>query len=88
MMRHKNIYSYFIKRIGGRLYGIAKTGQQEYDDALVLYGMNPSITNPMRTFRASLVGKSHLEPSMLHYQMGAPSLGRSHAHLPDATSCV
>jgi hypothetical protein len=54
IMRHRNIYSYFIQRAGGRLYGIAKTGQQEYDDALILYGMNPSVTNPMHTFYASL----------------------------------
>jgi hypothetical protein len=32
------------------LYGIAKTGQQEYDAALILYSENPSITNPMHTF--------------------------------------
>jgi hypothetical protein len=55
MMRHRNIYSYFMQREGGRLYEIAKTGQQGYDAALVLYGENPSVANPMRTFRASLV---------------------------------
>jgi hypothetical protein len=37
------------------LYGIAKIGQHEYDDALVLYDENPSIANPMSTFHASLV---------------------------------
>jgi hypothetical protein len=26
-----NIYSYFMQRAGGRLYGIAKMGQHEYD---------------------------------------------------------
>jgi hypothetical protein len=36
MMRHGNIYSYFIQRECERLYGIAKMGQQEYDVALVL----------------------------------------------------
>jgi hypothetical protein len=55
MIRHRNIYSYFMQREGGRLYGIAKTGEQEYDATLILYGVNPSIANPMRTFRASLV---------------------------------
>jgi hypothetical protein len=54
MMRHKNIYSCFIHRAGGRLYGIAKIGQQEYDYALILYSENPSVANPMRTFHASL----------------------------------
>jgi hypothetical protein len=33
MMRHRNIYSYFMQRAGGRLYEIAKTGQHEYDAA-------------------------------------------------------
>jgi hypothetical protein len=37
MMRHKNMYSYFMQRAGERLYEIANTGQQEYDAALVLY---------------------------------------------------
>jgi hypothetical protein len=37
------------------LYGIVKTGQQEYDAALILYGENPSIANSIRTFCASLV---------------------------------
>jgi hypothetical protein len=55
MMRHRNIYSYFIQREGERLYGIVKTDQQEYNAALILYGENPSITNPMRIFCASLV---------------------------------
>jgi hypothetical protein len=54
MMRHRNIYSYFMQREGGRLYGIAKTGQQEYDATLILYGENPSVAIPMRTFHASL----------------------------------
>jgi hypothetical protein len=54
MMRHRNIYSYIIQREGGRLYEIAKTCQQEYDAALILYGMNPSIANPMWTFCTSL----------------------------------
>jgi hypothetical protein len=73
MMRHMNLYSYFMQRAGGRLYGIAKTCQQEYDAALVLYGQNPSIANPMRSLR-----QSHLEPSIPHYQTGASSLGHSH----------
>jgi hypothetical protein len=37
------------------LYGIGKMGQQEYDDALVLYGVNPYVANPMHTFYASMV---------------------------------
>jgi hypothetical protein len=31
MMRHRNIYSYFIQSEGGRLYGIGKTVQHDYD---------------------------------------------------------
>jgi hypothetical protein len=54
MMKYGNIYSYFIQIACVRLYGIAKIVQQEYDDALILYSVNPSVTNPMRTFRASL----------------------------------
>jgi hypothetical protein len=54
MMRHRNIYSYFIQRAGGILYGIAKACQHEYDDALILYSENQSVANPMRTFHASL----------------------------------
>jgi hypothetical protein len=46
MMRHKNMYSYFMQREGGRLYGIAKIGQQEYDATLVLLGENPFVANP------------------------------------------
>jgi hypothetical protein len=66
MMRHRNIYSYFIQRVGGRLYGIAKTGQQEYNGALVLYDMNPSVANPMRTFYASLA-KSRSKSSRAYH---------------------
>jgi hypothetical protein len=29
MMRHRNICSYFMQSVGGRLYGIVKIGQQE-----------------------------------------------------------
>jgi hypothetical protein len=54
MMRHGNIYSYFRQREGGMLYGIANTCQQEYDAALILYGENPSVANPIRTFHTSL----------------------------------
>jgi hypothetical protein len=36
MMRHKNIYLYFMHIECERLYEIAKTGQQEYDVALIL----------------------------------------------------
>ena len=34
MIKQRNINSYFIQREGGRLYGITKTGQHEYDDAI------------------------------------------------------
>jgi hypothetical protein len=33
-VEQRNINSYFIQREGGRLYGITKTGQHEYDDAI------------------------------------------------------
>jgi hypothetical protein len=46
-MRHGNIYSYFMQRAGERLYEIVKIGQHEYDAADELYGVIPSITNPM-----------------------------------------
>jgi hypothetical protein len=46
--------SNFIQRDGGRLYGIAKMGQQEYGVEFVLNGSKPSVTNPKRTFLASL----------------------------------
>jgi hypothetical protein len=55
MMRHRNIYSYFMQIVGGRLYGIAKACQHEYDVADELYSINPSVANPMQTFLASLV---------------------------------
>jgi hypothetical protein len=54
MIRHKNMYSYFTQRAGGTLYEISKTDQQEYDATLILYSENPYVTNPMRTFSASL----------------------------------
>jgi hypothetical protein len=54
MMRHRNMYSYFMQRASGRFYGIAKIGQQEYNVALILYSENPSVANPMHTFHASL----------------------------------
>jgi hypothetical protein len=34
MIKQRNINSYFIQREGERLYGITKTGQHEYDDAI------------------------------------------------------
>jgi hypothetical protein len=55
MMRHRNIYSYFMQRAGDRLYEIAKTDQHEYDAVDELYDMNPFVTNPMRTFLTSLM---------------------------------
>jgi hypothetical protein len=46
-MRHRNIYLYFMQKVGERLYEIAKMGQHEYDAADELYNMKPSIANPM-----------------------------------------
>jgi hypothetical protein len=34
MIKQRNINSYFIQREGGRLYGITKIDQHEYDDAI------------------------------------------------------
>jgi hypothetical protein len=45
MMMHMNINSYFMQRQDGRLYGIAKIGQQEYNALLLLKGMKPSNAN-------------------------------------------
>jgi hypothetical protein len=42
-----------MQRRGRRLYGTANTGQQEYDDALSLKGVKPSVVSPMQTFLAS-----------------------------------
>jgi hypothetical protein len=53
-MRQRNMNSNFKQRDGGRLYGTAKMGQQEYAVELVLNGSKPSITNPKFTFLASL----------------------------------
>jgi hypothetical protein len=66
MMRHRNIYSYFIQRAGVRLCGIAKTCQHEYDDALILYSENPSVANPMRTFHASLAKSGSKSSRVFH----------------------
>jgi hypothetical protein len=66
MMRHRNIYSYFMQREGERLYGIAKMGQQEYDVALILYGRNPSVAIPMCTFHASLVNSASKSSRAFH----------------------
>jgi hypothetical protein len=66
MMKDGNIYSYFIQRSCVRLYEIAKIGQQEYDDALVLYGVNPSVANPMRTFHASLAKSGSKSSRVFH----------------------
>jgi hypothetical protein len=37
--------SYFMQREGGRLYGIAKMGQQEYGEVFVLNGEKSSVTD-------------------------------------------
>jgi hypothetical protein len=69
MMRHMNIYSYFIQRAGGRLYEIIKTGQYKYDDALILYVDNPSVVNPMRTFHASLAKSESKSSRAFHVSL-------------------
>jgi hypothetical protein len=66
MMRHMNIYSYFMEREGGRLYAIAKMGQQEYDTTLILYDDNPSVTNPMLTIYASLAKSTSKSSRAFH----------------------
>jgi hypothetical protein len=38
--------SNFIQRDGGRLYDIAKMGQQEYGAELILNGLKTSVANP------------------------------------------
>jgi hypothetical protein len=53
MMRQRNINSYFMQREGGRLYGTTNMGHQEEDDVLLLKGVKPSVTSPMRIFLAS-----------------------------------
>jgi hypothetical protein len=59
MTRPKNIRSYFMQRVGGRLYRIQNMGQHGYDVTVTLKGENTYITKPMRTFLASL---AKLEP--------------------------
>jgi hypothetical protein len=58
MMRHKNINTYFMRRQGDKLYGIAKTNQQEYDVALSLKGLNPVVANSMWTSLTSLANST------------------------------
>jgi hypothetical protein len=64
--------SNFIQRYGGRLYGIAKTDQQEYDAELVLNGSKPSIVNPKRTFLTSLAKSASNLSRIFH---ASPSKG-------------
>jgi hypothetical protein len=45
-MRQRNMNSNFKQRDGGRLYGIAKMGQQEFGVEFVLNGSNSSVANP------------------------------------------
>jgi hypothetical protein len=73
-MKQRNIYSYFIQRASGRLYGIAKIGQQEYDDALILYNENPSMANPMRTFHASLMKSGSKSSKAFHASLSDESI--------------
>jgi hypothetical protein len=37
------------------LYGMAMTGQHEYDAAVILNDVKPSVAKPIQTFLASLV---------------------------------
>jgi hypothetical protein len=74
MMRHWNIYSYFIQREGGRLYGIVKTGQQDYDATLILWGENPPIANPMCTFLASLAKSTSKSSRAFHASLSLTEL--------------
>jgi hypothetical protein len=46
-MRQRNINSYFMQREGGRLYGTANMGQQEYDAVLSPKGVKLSVASPM-----------------------------------------
>jgi hypothetical protein len=64
--------SNFIQRYGGRLYDIAKMGQEEYGAELVLNGSKPSITNLKRTFLASLAKSASNLLSTFH---ASPSEG-------------
>jgi hypothetical protein len=58
--------SNFIQIDSGRLYGAAKTGQQEYDAELVLNGSKPSVTNPKRILLASLAKSASNLSSTFH----------------------
>jgi hypothetical protein len=82
------MYLYFMQRGGGRLDKIVKICQQEYDATLILYGENPSVVNPIRTFHASLAKSASKSSRFFYASLCAPSLGCSHAHLPYDTSCV
>jgi hypothetical protein len=64
--------SNFIQRDGGRLYGKAQMGQQEYDVEFVLNGLKPSVANPKQTFLASLAKSASNLSSTFH---ASPSEG-------------
>jgi hypothetical protein len=43
-----------MQRAGGRLYDMAMIGQHEYDTAVILKGVKPSVAKLIRTFLGSL----------------------------------
>jgi hypothetical protein len=83
MIKQRNINSYFIQREGGRLYGIAKTDQHEYDDVIWPKGVKPLVASLIRTFLISLgsLDQTCLKSSKHSYLKGAPLVHCSHEHL-------
>jgi hypothetical protein len=73
-MRQKNMNSNFIQRHCGWLYGTSKMGQQKYGAEFILNGSKMSVTNPKRTFLASLVKSTSNLSSTFHT---SPSKGCS-----------
>jgi hypothetical protein len=65
-MRQRNMNSYFTQREGGRLYGTARTDQQEYGAEFELNGSKPSVANPKRIFLTSLVKSASKLSSTFH----------------------
>jgi hypothetical protein len=80
--------SYFMQREGGRLFGIAKTSQQEYGVTFVLND-EKTCRNPMRTFLASLAKSVSKLSSTFH---ASPSdecpLTPSFLHIPSLCHLV
>jgi hypothetical protein len=65
-MRQRNMNSNLIQRDGGRLYDIAKMGQQEYGAEFVLNASKSSVANSKRTFLASLAKSASNLSSTFH----------------------